>query len=90
MFDITCSSGLLRIDRQIRHGANSELNMVIDLKPGHKIDQTVSKVDILWSWYEENLVERAEEERLRKENPALQDAWEKYQIIKTLVTKDGT
>jgi hypothetical protein len=87
MLDITSKTGFLRVIKQMRYDTNNDVQVVVELAPGDKIDSTVTRVDEMWSWYSQQQYE----EQLRRDNPALQDAWEKYQVIKTLVTKtNGT
>jgi hypothetical protein len=38
-------------------------------------------------YYDEIMREKYDEEKLRKQHPALQDAWEQYEAMKILITK---
>ena len=52
------------------------------LRPGTPIKEIIEE---LWEWYQKS---KAEEE-LREAHPGIQEAWEKYQILKILADKDN-
>ncbi len=50
-------------------------------------DSDYDGVSTRQKYYDEIMREKYDEEKLRKQHPALQDAWEQYEAMKILLTK---
>jgi hypothetical protein len=51
------------------------------------VDSQYDDTPVRRKYYEDIMKARHEEEKLRKQHPALQDAWEQYEAMKILLTK---
>jgi len=61
--------------------------LVIDIQPGHEIIELKAMVESLKLEVDAITLQQDTESALRKTNPALQDLYDQYQVVYTLVKK---
>jgi hypothetical protein len=75
-------SDLFTIYRGSSYNNHGEPEVTIELSPGVELMILQEKARLMYNWFEEQQRELI----LREQNPALNDAWNQYQTLKTLVT----
>jgi len=61
--------------------------LVIDIKPGFELTEMKLQLDDMKIQLDAMTIQQDTEAALRKSNPALQDLYDKYQVVYTLVKK---